>query len=365
MKRFLLLTAIYVAAATGLSLRAESKILTPNPAIQDTITIKLPDGVSMKVFVKSTDQLKNLQTYKLDSLMALLSKYVEQVEQMDKANKSKGTKEVTMTFNPAKDLNDNQAPEQISITISAKTVEKMQNNKVENLVNVIVDMQKSKNETRDSVQVKHKSKKYARANFSFDIDLGLNTFANVPENSGDSYDLKPLGSRYVSLNQHFDARIGGQKSPLYLTTGFELAFNNYMLDKNRYLTDVDGQTIFNKELTEVRSFEKSKLTSSSLNVPVMATLQFKDKKGRQAFKIGTGGFAGYRLGGHTKLKYQEEGKTIKDKERGSYNLEDFQYGVNFVIGYRKIELFGKYNLNDLFKDNRGPAMNVVSFGFRI
>jgi hypothetical protein len=36
-----------------------------------------------------------------------------------------------------------------------------------------------------------------------------------------------------------------------------------------------------------------------------------------------------------------------------------------VIGYRKVELFGKYNLNELFKDNRGPAMNVVSFGFRI
>lgn len=347
-----------------MSLRAESIDPEPGPAVQDTITIKLPDGVGMKVFVKSTAQLKTLKTYQLDSLMALLSRYVEQVEEMEKANKGKTDKEVTITFNPSKDLNDKEAPERVTITISAKTVEKMQQNKVEKFMNVIVDLQHGDKETQDSVQVKHKSK-HGRANFSFDVDLGLNTIVNVPDNSGDTYDLKPLGSRYVSLNQHFDARIGSQKSPFYLTTGFELAFNNYMLDKNRYVTDVNGQTVFSKEQPEVRSFEKSKLTTSSLQVPLMATLKFKDKNGKESFRIGAGGFGGYRLGSHTKLKYQDEGKTLKDKERGSYNLEDFQYGVNFVIGYRKIELFGKYNLNELFKDNRGPAMNVVSFGFRI
>ena len=70
MKRLLLLMAIYVAAATGLSLRAENFSAGFNPLVQDTITIKLPDGVSMKVMVKNTDQLKNLQRYQLDSLMA-------------------------------------------------------------------------------------------------------------------------------------------------------------------------------------------------------------------------------------------------------------------------------------------------------
>jgi hypothetical protein len=364
MKRFILLTAIYMAAATGLSLRAGNIIPKTVPGPQDTITIKLPDGVGMKVFVKSTAQLKTLKMYKLDSLMALLGKYVEQVEQMEKANNSKGAKEVTMTFNPAKDLNDKQAPQQISITISSNTMGNIQQNRVGKVMNIIVDLQDGDHQTRDSVQVKRKTKK-ARANISFDVDLGLNTFANIPDNSGDTYDLKPMGSRYISLNQHFDTRIGGQKSPFYLTTGFEMAFNNYMLDKNRYVDDLNGQTVFVKEPAENRSLEKSKLTTSSLNVPLMATLKFKDKNGKQSFKVGAGGFAGYRLGGHTKLKYQQEGKTLKDKERGSYNMEDFQYGVNFVIAYRKIELFGKYNLNDLFKDNRGPSMNVVSFGFRI
>ncbi len=94
-------------------------------------------------------------------------------------------------------------------------------------------------------------------------------------------------------------------------------------------------------------------------------LNFKDRNGKESFTIGGGGFIGYRLGSHTKIKYQSEGNTYKDKERGTYNLEDMQYGVNFVLGYKWLSLFGKYNLNDLFKDNRGPNMNVVSFGFRI
>jgi hypothetical protein len=378
MKRILLLTAIYWAAATGLSLRAGNFPGGPDPLVQDTITIKLPDGVSMKVMVKNTNQLKNLHTYKLDSLMALLGRYVKQVEEMEKANKGQGAKEITMIFNPAKDLNNNEAPEQISITISENTMEKMQPNKIEKIFKVMADLDKDndndnnndndndKDNDNDNDKDKDKRKNINKRSSSYlDIDLGLNTFVNVPKNSGDSYDLKPIGSRYISLNHHVDLRIGGTKSPFYLLTGVGFAFNNFMLDKNRYVTDQDGVTVFNKELSEVRSFEKSKLTTSSVNVPLMATLKFKNSRGKQSFKIGAGGFAGYRLGGHTKLKYQEDGKTQRDKERSSFNMEDFQYGVNFVIGYKKIELFGKYNLNDLFKDNRGPAMNVVSFGFRI
>jgi hypothetical protein len=94
-------------------------------------------------------------------------------------------------------------------------------------------------------------------------------------------------------------------------------------------------------------------------------LRFKRENGKEGFIIGAGGFAGYRLGGHAKLKYDEEGKTQKDKIHSSYNLSDFQYGVEGLIGYGNVNLFVKYNMNDLFKDNRGPQANVISFGLRL
>jgi hypothetical protein len=97
-------------------------------------------------------------------------------------------------------------------------------------------------------------------------------------------------------------------------------------------------------------------------VPLMAKLNFQDKSGHDAFRIGAGGFGGYRLASHTKIKYQDEEHTRKDKDRGGFNLEDFQYGVQGIIGVRSIDLFVKYNMNELFKNNRGPQAQSISFG---
>jgi hypothetical protein len=212
--------------------------------------------------------------------------------------------------------------------------------------------------------IRRQEKKERRDRKENYLDLGVNTFVNLPDNTTGVYDLKPLGSRYVSIGSLREGRIGGQNSPLYIRGGLELAFNNFMFDNNQYLVNENGRTEILAYPETGRSLEKSKLTYSTLNVPVNFSLQFKNHNGKEGFNISAGGFAGYRLGAHTKLKYQEDGKTRKDKERDGFNLEDFQYGATFALGYRDLQLFGKYNLNSLFKNDRGPDMQVVSFGFR-
>ncbi|QMU28711.1 outer membrane beta-barrel protein [Adhaeribacter radiodurans] len=379
MKRILIITALFWVAATAVSL-ANGLAAKPKyvASLLDTIQINLADGASLTLQVKNTSQLKNFQKYSLDSLMVLLNKYVQQVESMSKSSPN-GSAEISMTFYPAKDLNNPNAPEQIKIKMASGNSGSKQtwSANAGDLVKVEVDYEDDEDDddhngsvyvnvkTRnDSLRKEKMERKMNRRHRFFStIDLGLNTFVNVPELNNSLYDLKPIGSRYISLNQYISTRIGGVKSPLKFRTGLELAFNNYMLDKNRRITDENNTTVFYNEST--LSLEKSKLTTSSLNLPVIIELNFKDKNGKESFKIGGGGFVGYRLGSHTKIKYQSEGNTYKDKERGNYNLEDMQYGVNFLIGYKWINLFAKYNLNDLFKDNRGPKMNVVSFGFRI
>ena len=97
----------------------------------------------------------------------------------------------------------------------------------------------------------------------------------------------------------------------------------------------------------------------------MPMLKFKRANGKDGFHIGAGGFAGYRLGSHSKVKYEQDGSSTKDKDRGSFNLSDFQYGATGVIGYNNFSMFVKYNMNDLFKENRGPQVNTISFGFRL
>src|SRR5690606_9652669 len=122
---------------------------------------------------------------------------------------------------------------------------------------------------------------YKSTRFNFDIDLGLNTIANTGGTT--MPDLKPMGSRYISLNNHLVSQVGGRKSPFYLVSGLEFAFNNYMFDKNFYAQDVDDVTIFTT--ATALNLRKSKITASSGTVPLMPMLKFKSRNGKDGFHI--------------------------------------------------------------------------------
>jgi hypothetical protein len=80
------------------------------------------------------------------------------------------------------------------------------------------------------------------------------------------------------------------------------------------------------------------------------------------FRFGLGGYAGYRLGSKTKYVFTDEGSKRKLKDRDNYHLNNWRYGLRMQIGYRGIDLFANYDLNELFISNRGPALNAFSFG---
>ena len=346
--------------------------------LDDTILVKLPNQATMTLFVKNKQQLRELRNYKLDSLMILLDKYITQAEAAGKSSKSE---QVTMEFYPAKDQPGKQVPEQIRITLHNDNAPRKGGDKVEVSMGRLFGVKVEENAAEDgsdrvSVHLGSSSKddslasakRQAKADRSgrsdFSIDLGLNALINKQNLANEpNLDLRTMGSRYVSLNWHYIQRIGSRRSPLYIMTGPELSFNNYMLDNNyRFLAANNVTYVVNdRDL----NLEKSKLATTVINLPLMPVLNFRDDKHNSAFRIGAGGFVGYRLASHTKIKYEQEGSTRKDKDRGSYNLEDFQYGLQGLIGLRSVTLFAKYNLNEVFKDNRGPQANVLSFGISL
>ncbi|RSK33154.1 outer membrane beta-barrel protein [Hymenobacter metallilatus] len=384
MKRFPVLVA---ALLLGTATAGQAKTLARPTTVanDDTIVVKLPNQASMTLYVKNKAQLRELRQYKLDSLLVLLDGYISQAEAAGKNSKAE---QVTMEFYPAKEQPGKQVPEQIRITVrnqgtGAKATKSADHVDV-TLGRVFgVSVEESTDGGSDHVSVRvgtsaasdsvrnaeRKAKQEERRNravhSNFDIDLGVNALVNksVPQNQF-APDLRPIASRYLSLNWHYDVRVGGKGSPLFLRTGPEVAFNNYMLDNNYQFVNTNGVTTIVKA-DAGRNLEKSKLAVTSINLPLMPMLNFQDKKGKDAFRLGAGGFIGYRLGSHTKIKYEADGGTKKDKDRGSYNLEDFQYGVQGIVGIRGIDLFVKYNLNDTFKSNRGPQAQTLSFGFSL
>ena len=396
MKRSSLLPALLVLGLASASLAGPRPAAVPSAPLaklarlanDDTILVRLPNQATMTLYVKNKAQLRELRNYKLDSLIVLLDTYITQAE---KASQGSSSEQVTMEFYPAKDQPGKQVPEQIRITMHNDPKAPGRTTKSGDHVDVTlgrvfgvsvdentdgtgsdrVSVRVGTSAKSDSVRnAERKAKQEERANravhSNFNIDLGLNALTNKQRDiNGNTLDLRPIASRYISLNWHYDIRLGQVGSPLFLRTGPELAFNNYMLDNNYQFVNQNSITMLQKPAEPGRNLEKSKLSVSSINLPLMPMLNFQDKKGHESFRIGAGGFVGYRLGSHTKLKYEDNGSTKKDKDRGNYNLEDFQYGVQGTIGIRSIDLFAKYNLNNTFKDNRGPQAQTISFGISL
>jgi hypothetical protein len=344
----------------------------------DTIVVRLPNKAVMTLVVRDAAQLRQLPQYHLDSLVARLDGYIKRA---DAATKVANTDRLTTVFHPNEDQPGQHLPEEIRITTRKQSGSAYgPSNKVEVLLEkkfgVVVNIDGKNSEQtrlateraarearRDSLYEANQARHHNSANFF--LDVGLNALTN--RGSG-APELRTLGSRYVNLGFDAAVRLGGRRSPAHLIFGPEFSFNNYMLEGNNKWVSQNGITSVVAE-TNGRQYQKTKLATSTFTVPLMLQFSFREKDGRtgrshQGFTIGAGGFAGYRLGSWTKLKYFEDGNTYKDKNSGSYGLNDWQYGLQGVIGYRSLTFFAKYNLNELFREGQGPKAQTLSFGIR-
>jgi hypothetical protein len=365
--------ALFAAAATGNQARA----LAAPPS--DTIVVRLPNKAIMTLVVRDAQQLRQLPQYHLDSLVARLGTYIRRADEAAKVAK---TDRITMEFFPNQDTPGKNLPEQIRITTRKPAPGAYgPSNKVEVLLEkkfgMVVNIDGKDNEQpraaasradrqahRDSLRLARLENKSFSSDFIF--DLGLNTLVNKSSAAPASQrpELRTLGSRYVNLGINYKQRVGGKRSPLYLVVGPEFAFNNYMLDGNNKWVNQNGLTSIVPE-TNGRQYQKTKLATSAFTVPLMFELKLRDEHHRRTITLGAGGFVGYRLASWTKLKYYEEGTTYKDKDHGSFNLNDWQYGLQGVLGFKSLTFFAKYNLNNLFLENQGPQAQTLSFGLRL
>ncbi|UII24954.1 hypothetical protein LVD15_16770 [Fulvivirga maritima] len=222
-------------------------------------------------------------------------------------------------------------------------------------------------------QDNNEEKKERKATINdFGIDLGINNYqenGSAPSDDNALYTVKPFGSWYIALKSINHTHINGS---FYLLWGGDISWYNFKFDNEdaRMLKGDDG--IFFMEESDVNS-KKSKLTAAYVNASVVPMLAFGDSKPsqnchwkiwdeNQGFRIGAGMYAGYKIGSYTKVVTKEDGDKDKDKDHDSFYLNNFRYGVRVQAGFRGIDLFFNYDLNELFADNKGPQLNAFSFG---
>lgn len=194
----------------------------------------------------------------------------------------------------------------------------------------------------------------------FGVYLGLNGFGKVEAMAPKQLnELRTWQSRYIALSFRKNATlVKGNKVDVAFSYGPEIAWYNFMFQNSNVAKYENRQVSF---VANTRETEKSKLVLPYVNFPMLFNFGFKEDK----FKIGFGGYVGYKIGGYSMEKYS---KKSQNKVQGSFGFNDFIYGVTGEIGKRNgLTMFVRYDLNKLFKENQIYAQDQQAFsvGFRL
>lgn len=333
-------------------LLAQAAVASPTMEA-DTVIIQIGDKQQIKIFSNSEGELQTLSVLDLNKIIADIKKQAKKLEEETIVIQIEDSIGNRYLINGSKtDIDTLSLGEQLELL--AKSA-----NAVGDTLGKIFSKEKPA----------PKPEKRPRTERTLLLDFGLNNYLSdgkFPEESGSLYAVRPIFSQYFAIGGINKTHVAG---PFYIDWGANVSWYNFKFENTRarIIKGESGVEIF--EDTQVNDPIKSKLTVPYLNISFVPLLHFGDK-GRNnfmdydndAFRIGLGAYAGYRLGGRTKAVYRVEGDRVRDKNRDSFYLNNWRYGMRLQLGIAGIDVFANYDLNDLFIAGRGAQLNAFSFG---
>lgn len=204
---------------------------------------------------------------------------------------------------------------------------------------------------------------------SYNIDLGTNNFLSgdqFPDGS-EPYAVRPWGSWYLAGNSVQRTRLARN---LFVEWGLGVSWYSFKFQENNTLVQKDELGVHFLADSRNVDYIKSKLSATFINASLVPVLDFGEHSRRHriwegdgdGFRFGVGPYVGYRISSKSKLVYESDGDREKEKNRDNFYLNNFRYGLRMQIGVRSTDLFINYDMNDLFAEGKGPALNAISFG---
>jgi hypothetical protein len=326
----------------------------PGKMVKDTVVIHFGNKSKIMILVDDPEELKKISEFDLNKMLKDLSISVDTMDSDEQYLKIED--ETGESY-----LNDT------SIMVEQSEVIDVAALKAEIKQEIKEEMEEEKKEKSSS-----RKKSYKRTRSYFNFEFGMNNWlqnGRYPNENNALYTVRNWGSWYVALANTNRLHITG---PLYLDFGANISWYNFKFQNDRTrLTKEPEEVVFWEDLAVVGPI-KSKLTVSYINATLVPVFSF-GKTGRKrdlfnwdyydkGFRIGVGGYIGYRLWSFTKYTWRESGTKNKNHERGDFFLNNFRYGVRMIMGFRVFDIFVNYDLNDIFIENRGPQLNGLSFG---
>lgn len=212
-------------------------------------------------------------------------------------------------------------------------------------------------------------RKSKRTTSQFVFAFGLNNA--IPElKDTENSDFRVWGSHFYEWGLTYNTRLYKNNNLVHLKYGYSVMYNNLRPTDNRYFVKSGNQTYL---ATSSFDLEESRLRNVYLAAPFHLEFDFTPKKyskdgstsyfrTHESIRLGIGGYAGVRIKSKQLLRYEVDGDKEKNKQKGDFNVSDFNYGLSTYIGFRATSLYFKYDMNQLFKNN--GDLNNVSLGLR-
>ncbi len=206
-----------------------------------------------------------------------------------------------------------------------------------------------------------------RTTSQFVFAMGANNLVTDGAVAGSDY--RYWGSHFYEWGFTYNTRLAKNNNLLHLKYGLSLMYNNLRPTDNRMFVDNGEQTDL---VTNPVNMRDSRFRNVNLVLPVHLEFDFTKKQERdgkpvfrthESFRFGVGGYVGVNVKSKQILKYDIDGYKSREITKGSFNTNDFIYGVSTYIGYKETSLYVKYDLSPLFKDN-AIKQNNISLGIR-
>jgi hypothetical protein len=325
---------------------------------KDTVVINFGNNSKIMILVDNKEELKRISEFDINAMLQDLSISVDSMSEDENYLKyedetgEKYLKDTSIVVGKNNDYDLEQLKESIK----------------EEVKNELKDEGEYDNR-KDS----RKRKKYQGTKHYFNVELGMNNYmqdGKFPDESNELYSVKPWGSWYVGMNATNRTHAFG---PLYFDWGAGISWYNFKFQNTRTRLEKDNIEVNYFEDPTVPNPVKSKLAMTHLNAHLVPVFNF-GRSGRKkdifhwdyydsGFRIGAGGYIGYRIDSWTKAVWKEEnGDKKKDRVKDNYYLNNIRYGVKFIMGYRAFDIFVNYDISELYSEGRGPTLNPFSFG---
>ena len=179
-------------------------------------------------------------------------------------------------------------------------------------------------------------------------------------------------SHFYELGWTWKTRMDRDASKLYFKYGVSFLWNNLRAKNNMYHVVNGDQT---ELVIHPEKLKENRLRHVQMNFPMHFEWDFsrnseysdgtKRDRTNRSFRIGLGGFAGFKLGTRQYIEYNDSNNVkVEELQKDNFNMNILNYGLSGYVAYKNTGFYVKYDMNSLFKNSETRNLSLgVRFDF--